>query len=415
MPDYRTDLPVKNDDSSRSHFAVLDGLRGLAIILVVATHSFVTGYRPSISLGPVAIGFEPLVLAGSLGVELFFFISGFVLFLPYARAMLGQGTRPTLAHFIDRRSIKIVPSYYIASVLAAFLFFLPPEIEARRWLEILRHASFTHPFWQNSMFSIVSAFWSLGIEVQFYVLFPLIAACMRRRPLTTYAVLLAAGEGFRLWLRATHLNENFYYVCLLPAQLELFALGMLSAYGFMRFRHLLRQPLVERWATAVALAAFAVGIWLLNDFSHVTKTMGVADHQSWQCDHRLIVGFTIAALTLGSLFALPAWRAVVANPLLVWLSTISYNLYLWHEAVLVQCEHTGFPCDGIANPWQVDRHWDIDFFATYVGVSLAIAVVMTYGVERPLLRLGSRAAFEAFVTRVTRLVRGRGQTTLSKL
>jgi peptidoglycan/LPS O-acetylase OafA/YrhL len=393
-------------DPSRAHLAVLDGLRGLAIVLVVATHSFLTGYRPALSLGPLAIGFEPLVLAGSLGVELFFFISGFVLFLPYARAMRGEGPQPTLAHFIDRRFIKIVPSYYVALFAAAFLFFVPPEVEARRSLELLRHATFTYAFWNESMYSFVSAFWSLGVEVQFYVLFPAIAALMRRRPVSTYVALLVIGEGYRLWLQATGRNQLFYYVCLLPAQIDLFGLGMLSAYAFVRFRHRLREPNVERSATALAVAALGFGTWLLIDFSHVTKTMPPPDHQSWQSDHRLIVAITIAALTLGSLFALPAWRALVANPLLLWLSTISYNLYLWHEAVLVQCEHTGFPCSGIPNPWQVDRHWDVTYFVTYVGISLLFAVVMTYGFERPLLRLGSRGAYEAYVKRpIVRLLR----------
>ncbi len=388
---------VKSTDPNRGHLAVLDGLRGLAIVLVVFTHSFVTNYRPAASLGAFSIGIEPLVLAGSLGVELFFFISGFVLFLPYARAMRREAKMPTLAHFIDRRFIKIVPSYYIALFVAGFLFFLPPEIEARRWTELARHATFTHAFWNESMFSIVSAFWSLGIEVQFYVVFPAIAALMRRWPLPTFAALLAIGEGYRIWLHLTNLNQLFYYVCLLPAQIDLFGLGMLCAYGFVRFRHRLRQPRVERFATAVAIAAFALGTWLLDDFSHVTKTMSPPDHQSWQSDHRLIVEFTIAALTMGSLFALPWWRALVANPLAIWLSTISYNLYLWHEAVLVQCGHTGFPCAGIGNPWQVDRQWDVHYFITYIGISLVFAIVMTYGVERPLLRLGTRGAFETYI------------------
>jgi peptidoglycan/LPS O-acetylase OafA/YrhL len=386
---------------------VLDGLRGFAVILVVSTHSFLTGYRPALSVGPFAIGFEPMVLGGSLGVELFFFISGFVLFLPHARAMRGEGPVPTLWHFIDRRFIKIVPSYYFALFVFSFFFFLPPEIEERRWTEIIRHLTFTHPFWYVSMYSLQSAFWSLGVEVQFYVLFPAIAWAMRRRPVTTYVVLLVIGEGFRLWLKATDLNKLFYYVCLLPAQIDLFALGMLSAYVYVRYRHRLRERRIEWGATALAVGATGFGTWLIDDFSHVTKTLGTADHQSWQCDHRLVVGFTIAALTLGSLFALPAWRAIVANPVLVWFSTISYNLYLWHEAIIEQCSHTGFPCSGITNPWQVDRNWGFDFFAIYVGVSVAIATVITYGFERPLLKLGTRGAFELYVLRPLDRLKGK--------
>ena len=88
------------------------------------------------------------------------------------------------------------------------------------------------------------------------------------------------------------------------------------------------------------------------------------------------------------------WRRVVANPALVWLSGISYNLYLWHEAILTQCANTGFPCAGIATPWAVDPHWDFDFFWTYVGIAVLLAAALTYGFERPLLRLGTRGVVE---------------------
>ena len=380
---------------SSEHLAVLDGLRGLAIVLVVITHSFVTEYRPAVSFGPIAFGLEPVVLAGSLGVELFFFISGFVLFLPYAGAMCGERPLPSLGHFIDRRFIKIVPSYYLAVVVTAFFFFLPAEVEGRRFGEIVRHLTFAHSFWRESIFALVSAFWSLAIEVQFYAIFPALAALMRRWPLATYVAMLAIGEGFRIWLTATQRNQDFYWVCQLPAQLDLFGLGMICALAFVRNRVRLGEPRIARAATAVAVAALAFGTWLLDDFSHVTKTGSVADHQSWQSDHRLVVSLTIAALALGSLFAVPAWRRIVANPVLVWLSGISYNLYLWHEAILTQCLNTGFPCAGIPAPWNVDPNWKTHFFWAYAGISIVVATVVTYGFERPLLRMGTRGTVES--------------------
>jgi peptidoglycan/LPS O-acetylase OafA/YrhL len=392
------------DDGRR--IAVLDGLRGLAILLVVLTHSFLTGYRPAATLGPVSIGIEPTVLAGSLGVELFFFLSGFVLFAPYARATLERRPPPTLAHFLDRRFIKIVPSYYLAVLVTAFLFYVPPEIEQGRWSQIARHLAFVHPFWYDSMYGIVGAFWSLGVEVQFYVIFPALAALLRRWPVPTYAALLAAGEGFRLWLQATKRNGDFFWVCQLPAQIDLFALGMLCAYAYVAFGPRLHGRRVAALATAAAVAATVAGVWLLNDFSHVTKVGSVADHQAWQSDHRLVVSWTIAAIALGSLFAQRWWRVVVANPLLLWLSTISYNLYLWHEAIVTQCWKTGFPCAGIADAWKVDRHWDRDFFWTYLAVSVAVAAVVTYGLERPLLRLGTRGAFDLLVRGLLHRERG---------
>ena len=368
--------------------AVLDGLRGLAILLVVMTHSFLTGYRPALVAGPIAVGVEPMVLAGSLGVELFFFLSGFVLFVPFARARLEGRPNPTLAHFFGRRALKILPSYLVALFAIAFFFYQPPWVLENFWRDIFLHLGFVHTFYYTSMFSIASPFWSLGTEVQFYLLFPALAWWMQRQPLFAYGAMLGIGQGFRWWLQHSGNNGNFFWVCQLPAQMDLFAIGMLCAFAYVWLSKRQRLP---RWlpnaATCAALVALAFGTWLLNDFSHVTKVGSTADHQAWQNDHRLIVSLTIAVLALGSLFARRWWQRTLANPLLLFLSVISYNLYLWHEAIVVQCSKTGFPCALNADPWRTSRDWGFQYFWMYVIVSIALATLMTFAVERPLLRL----------------------------
>ena len=69
---------VAPTSAEAGHVRVLDGLRGLAIALVVLAHSGQTGYRPELDIGRASIALFPLVVAGSLGVEMFFFLSGFV-------------------------------------------------------------------------------------------------------------------------------------------------------------------------------------------------------------------------------------------------------------------------------------------------------------------------------------------------
>lgn len=374
----------------KGRLPVLDGLRGLAILLVVMTHSFLTGYRPALSAGPFSIGVEPLVLGGSLGVELFFFLSGFVLFVPYARSRIAGAASPGLSHFFSGRALKIVPSYVIALFVLGLFFYQPPYVLQNLWRDIALHLIFIHTFYYTAMFSIASPFWSLGTEVQFYLLFPLIAWAMQRRPILTYGLALAVGEGYRLWIHAAGLHNNFFWVCQLPGQIDLFVLGMLTAYAYVWLGERPHDQRVMRAATAIAVIAMACSAWLINDFSSITKNLGMPDHQAWQSDHRLIVSWTIALLALGSLFAASWWQRTIANPLLLFLSTISYNLYLWHEAVVLQCSRTGFPCAWVSNPWQVVRDWSFQYFWLYIGVSLGIATVITYAVERPFLRLRLR-------------------------
>lgn len=385
-----------HDSESTPHLEVLDGLRGFAIVLVVLAHSFMTHYRPAFSVGPVSIGFEPLVLGGgALGVELFFFLSGFVLFLPYARAALGLRERPTLGRFIDRRFIKIVPSYLIAVLLVAYLFTQDAAVVQNRFFHILTHVLFINPWWHSTIFSIDGAFWSIGVEVQFYVIFPLLALAMSQRPLATYLAMLAVGEGFRLWLQATGRNQDFFWVCQLPAQIDLFGLGMFSAYLFVKYgKHLPNRSAI---ATSVALVALAVWIVLVNQFAKISETGKFGVHDAWQNDHRLIVGWLIALIALGSLFGARWWRLVLANPVLVWLSVISYNLYLWHESIITQCIKTIFPCGIVPTPWLTNPHWGRDFFWWYVLLSIAAASFFTYLIERPLLQVGTRGTWDRVV------------------
>ena len=316
--------------------------------------------------------------------------------------MVGEGETPTIGHFIDRRFIKIVPSYYLA-LLATAYFFLQPSSEAPRLAgEVARHLAFVHTFWPESISSISGPFWTLGIEVQFYVLFPLIAACMRRAPVRTYLAMLAVGEGWRLYLVNFGLNEDPYWVSQLPGQIDLFGIGMISAYAFMRLRPYRSSVRISRVATVVAICAAGATMWFLEDLSAVTIATGEGAHQAWHNGHRLIFGATLALLTLASIFAQAWWRAIVGNPLLVWLSVISYNLYLWNCTIVVQCAATGFPCSGNAAPWSLGGDWGSRFFWSYIAISIAIAALVTYGIERPLLRLGTRGLLEAIWARVRR-------------
>ena len=104
-----------------AHVDFLDGLRGIAVLLVVGYHLHEIGLLPDPfkSLG-ITIYVPWIFLGGILGVEIFFFISGFVLFYPYARHLVEGSARPALGHFIGRRARKIVPSYVVV-VLAVSL------------------------------------------------------------------------------------------------------------------------------------------------------------------------------------------------------------------------------------------------------------------------------------------------------
>jgi peptidoglycan/LPS O-acetylase OafA/YrhL len=100
----------------------VDGLRGVAVLLVFLYHTWIFSFLdPSLSVLGIAIPTAMFVKAGYLGVDIFFVISGFCLYLPYARAEYFKRTSPDTRTFYLRRILKIVPSYLIALIVTTML------------------------------------------------------------------------------------------------------------------------------------------------------------------------------------------------------------------------------------------------------------------------------------------------------
>lgn len=164
--------------------AELDGLRAVAILPVVLFHATMSLYLKGAegqasAIDPTADPFQTplgwLVSQGFLGVQLFFVISGFVVKLPFARARLLGDAAPSLKGFYLKRVTRIEPPYVIAlcSYLAGVLLLAPENARIADYLAglvYLRTALFGSEPWAF----FIS--WSLEIEVQFYLLAPLLAS-----------------------------------------------------------------------------------------------------------------------------------------------------------------------------------------------------------------------------------------------
>lgn len=376
-----------------SRLDVLDGLRGLAIVLVLIYHGcLLTGFKPALQLFGVSLGLRTIGDTGFIGVSLFFFISGFCLFYPYARHCLEGARRPTLRHYAWRRFIKIVPSYVIALTAMAIIFHGDFKTFGDLARNYALHLAFLHWFGGPEAFSAISGpFWTLAIEVEFYVIFPLIALAMMRAPLLTF---LAAGL-YAIWYRysLTGVHDgHFYYVNSLQAHIDTFVTGMLAAYFFVRLRSTVWMG--YRWvragATVAAVAAFTTFVLLLHQLSVYGNLSAPWNFYRWDISHRVAMELLFFTITLGTLFAWREWHALVANRVLVWFSLVSYNLYLWHDGILVSCHDFGMPCNSGPTAWMRIPNWPAVYFITATIMSIAVGSLLTYYVERPLLRTEPR-------------------------
>ncbi|MDO9352095.1 MAG: acyltransferase [Solirubrobacteraceae bacterium] len=389
MPDSHTattpapaTTPEAAPKRSTEHVLVMDGLRGIAIVLVVLFHYWQMSFYVIPLPGKYDLQF--VQYSGFLGVELFFFISAFCLFLPVA-----SGRVPTLKRFAYRRAIKILPSYFLALLVFGFLItdLYPSTWEHGKFADLLMHLLFLQNMTDATHGSFIGVLWSLAVEVQFYVFFPLLAWVFVRRPLPTAAVMIAISVFYREWNRDGAADGLGIQADFLPAFLDLFAYGMLAAWMVAWVR---RRPLaamrVRAPLTAVAVLTFVV---ILFVFDWAEAIRGNIETGVWQSENRAYIGALFTMLAVASAFALPQWRAVLGNRVLVFFSTISYNLYLWHQAVgIFIIKRDWWPADTpVATD---DPQWRWSFFLVAVAASIAVATLVTYLFERPFLHHGVR-------------------------
>lgn len=380
---------------SDARLDVLDGLRGIAILMVVWWHLWLFSW-----LSPffTVFGhrFDTLVIPGTglMGVELFFFISGFVLFYPYARHLFEGRPLQTVKQFAYRRFVKIVPSYVIALIVAAVLLGEFPTFWQGVW-QIVSHLLFIHIFSVPTWVGINGVLWSLGVEVQFYVIFPAVCWAFRRWPVITYLAMVAVAVGYRLW--ASHIDIGDYVLMgQLPAYLDLFANGMLAAYLFVWARARLPVERYQWLGTAVALGSGVAIFALLNNL--LTRLYVHNGYNAWQASNRPFFGLALLVFTIAALFSYAWLHRAIANRAFVFLGVISYNLYLWHNVVMVYMLRHHLPASSMADP-HADDHWKWVYIAWSLLISLAISIFITYVIERPILKKGLRAITDLFQRR----------------
>lgn len=292
----------------------IDGLRTLAVVPVVLNHAGVPG-----------------VWGGFVGVDIFFVISGFLITGILVRDVaLG---RHSISGFYRRRVLRIFPALFAmltAVTLVASLTLLPDElVRFARSLAATALFGSNFVFWGESGYFAPAAHikpllhtWSLAIEEQFYILWPLvIAAIGAGSPMRQKVVVLAVTIGSfaaAVWLVARAPSAAFY---LLPARAWELSVGALIALGTVRVRN--------RWANeALAMIGLALVLWAMRRFTESTPFPGAA----------ALLPCVGAALLISTGGAGTLMARGFALPPMVWTGRISYSLYLWHWPVIVFAE-----------------------------------------------------------------------------
>jgi len=342
-----------DDVLSRRTLPVLDGLRAVSVFVVIAAH----------------FGFQ--AIPGDLGVSAFFVLSGFLI-----TWLLVQEYRRTqavsLRRFYLRRTLRIFPAYYVFVVFSVGLDTVrghpwPPGLLASGVLYVMNYYNAVH----GHPATPIAHAWSLAIEEQFYLLWPMVFLVLVRRGGTVLRVgvvsLIVAVVAWRSFLFLAAGVGPAYVYNAFDTRFDNILVGCLLAACVQQRWFARPARAAVRWATLplVTLVLLACSRILGPPAYHYT------------------LGFTVDALLVGlfmtqilQLFSHPLW-SWLERPTVRYLGTISYPLYLYHQLGL-----------------GVGRHLDLlpvaGQFTAGVGAAIALASASYHLVERPFLALKQR-------------------------
>lgn len=296
---------------ARRHFANLDGLRFVSIAMVVWHHGI-----------PLDQGGAQILLRGFLGVDFFFVLSGFLITTLLLRERSEYGDF-SLRDFYLRRVLRIFPVYFfVVGSVSAYYIFIAGQTELA-WL-VPFYALFLSNFLIDHIPNLYIT-WSLAVEEQYYLVWPLVLLLVRTRYLIPVSLFLVginvaaitgtfgpepAGNGvYRIWL------PNSTYAPIIMGSL----LGLIlhSAQGF----RVVEKLLGGRWHAIAGFCLLAITIQLAPSDLRGLPNLLI---------HTIMVGILAALVVREDNAAL----AILQNRFIARIGAVSYGIYLYHLLVL---------------------------------------------------------------------------------
>ncbi len=310
----------------------LDGLRGIAVALVMALHLFKrAGYFTE---HPILEGFITFTTVGWVGVDIFFTLSGFLI---TSILLKSKTDEHYFKNFYVRRALRIFPLYYAAIL---FVLFFAPKVEEEFTnqlstalpIMLLYQQNWALMFKDFHITQYLGITWSLAIEEQFYLIWPFIVYKLNREKLVKFSIgyiaisIIARTLGTLLWPDLPQASTFFYYTSFARFEEMLFG-GLLATFWTYEGAH----EKVKRYALPLFIVSFAVFVAL-----HFLSLPG-SPHPEHASLPLTLGGYTTAALftlgLIGIFITHPPqnlFRRFFANPVLTFLGKYSYSMYLFH-------------------------------------------------------------------------------------
>jgi len=298
-------------------YAFIDALRGIAILGVIILHTHQ-------SVKDLPSWLRTIANQGAMGVELFFIISAFTLFLSLA---IRNEPNKTFNFFI-RRFFRIAPLFFFGILLYLLIDGFRPRLWAPdgiSWIHILLTALFLNGFHPTTITSVVPGGWSIAVEMNFYLLVPLLFSKIKKIHHALWGFFLSAAISIAIkyfissWLIA---NSTFprYLIGMFvnlwfPNHFPIFFLGFVIFFIFMNYHQNIKKPLV--WS--VCLYA-SIGLFFIVPFlCSGSNTFRL-----------LILGVIIFFFVIAFIYK----NKSIVNKPLCYVGKISFSCYILHFAVI---------------------------------------------------------------------------------
>lgn len=357
---------MNSETPHRSHYPALDGLRGIAILLVVLYHNF---------------SFIPFFNYGWLGVDLFFVLSGFLITDILMNTM---NTKNYFKNFYARRVLRIFPLYYLSLIL--FLLILPSipgfplnmsYYQEYQWWFWTYLQNWTLIFHYNGKAIALNHFWSLAVEEQYYLVWPLIIVFVRSPRkllvlcLTTLIIVIMA----RLYIWNHRESFPSYQWLFLFTRIDGILIGSMLALVYQ-----INKDALRTYSTylILLLAGFnfliyfikddpGFPVWAIAGYTTFAAVFALLVHESVKKDNKVV-------------------NFIFSNPVLRFLGKYSYGFYIFHWPVFLLVKPY---TDAVTDNW-VTAGSQPQLVLSAIGASIAgllVSVISFHLFEKHFLKL----------------------------
>ena len=342
----------------------IDAFRAWAVLSVLLFH-YAKEFYP---------GQESFFLFGWSGVDLFFVISGFVMYFQVKRKYVTE-EKIFYRKYFRNRFLRIAPAFYV-SLLAEVIFLHRDKLFSK---EFFMHLSFTHIFSYDVAFSIQPIYWTLAVEVQFYLFLILTARLMSgEKALPFLLVLMVLSMSYRFVVSGIYgfSHTGVLLINQLPGRMPQFISGIFLAMIYMRedLRVLIKKRQSYIFVSGIIIYVACGLHWLRGGD-------GIFDNVFTETIYHPLLGISFAMVMTVILSKEGTLKNTLRFKPLVFAGLISYSIYLWHFFLLEVIRFTGMVNTGIPSP------------VILVGAIIAVFGISTlsyYCIEKQFLKLRAR-------------------------